>query len=352
MASSYEDHFKRVIPTFIIWILFIAVIFYVVGFDLSKILEVDLIYLAFALLAFVISLLGHLLSWYVLIGFFVKNINLFHLFRAMMIGFFVERFVPHFFPIGEFTMGYMGSKEKIADLNSSMASVTVQMFTWAIGFIAMALLILSWALLTVNPELYVWVMFTLLFTFFLALVVILLYFIIHPMKARGTFRYFCSKLIVLVKYLGFFKGQSKDKLLHGAMDSFESFAKSIRPYIGAKKRLVVSSTFMFIHHVSVAAIFFFTVMGVGLGAPVAKVMLFFIIARLVGWLTFSPGEIGTFELTSIVLLSTVAPVGLSVLTVGIYRLIQYWLSAFAGSLFAIDYKVEKISKTKPKKSKI
>lgn len=352
MFSKQESHLKQVILTFIIWISILVIVLNFVGLNISKLLESNILLISIALICLLGSIIAHLLSWVILLRFFNEDISIKPLFSSIMIGFLAERILPHLLPTGELTMGYMANKKGVTDLDSSMASVTAQMFTWSIGFLFLTVIAFIWSILAIQIDTYIFILLIILLTFFLSLVGLLFYFILHTEKARGIFKYFALLGVKIGKKLRFFKEWSKEELIDRAMKEFDSFDKLVTPYLKEKKRLTVSSLYMFLHHLLTAGIFLFSVLGVGIDAPIPSILLFFIIARLIGLFSFMPGEIGAFEISSVVLVSTIAPLGLTVLAVSIYRIIQYWIPIFIGSLFAVDYETKKLAQKTVQSKKI
>ncbi|MFW5902788.1 MAG: lysylphosphatidylglycerol synthase transmembrane domain-containing protein, partial [archaeon] len=288
--------------------------------------------------------LMHLISWSILLKLFTDTTNFFSLLESVMIGFLAERILPRVVPSGELTMGYIGYKKGITSLDSSIASVITQLFTWALGFILLSVIILPWVILSSSVEQWVLILFLVTFGMLLSLVMLLIYIIVYTEKARGLFEFFASLGVRIAKKLRFFDKISKKRLIQKSINFFNSFDKAITPYLSDKRRLFNSTIFMFLHHASTAAIFVFVVIGVGIRAPLSSIFFFLLVSRLVGWFSFMPGELGAFEVVSVILLSSVAPLSLSVLAVGIYRLIQYWIPLFIGSLFVVDYEIGKLSK--------
>ena len=344
MNSKYRNYVKRVLLTFIIWLSILVIIFNFTGLEVSLILEGSFFYISLALIAFLISILAHLVSWMILLKFFVDKTPFLPLFKSIMIGFLAERILPRLAPTGELTMGYIAHKKGVVDLDSSIASVIAQLFTWSLAFISLSVIALLWVFLSNSVEYYVWVLFSVTFGIFLFLVILLSYVIVYTEKARGLFKILISFGIGIAKKLNFFENVSEKRLIQKAMNFFNSFDKSVTPYLSDKKRLMSSIGFMFIHHISTAAIFIFVVMAVGIRVHLSLILFFFIVSRLIGWFSFMPGELGAFEVISVIMLSSVAPLSLSLLAVGIYRLIQYWIPLFIGSLFVVDYEIDKLSK--------
>ncbi len=345
MSLFNGSRWKTLAVAFLAWIAIILVLINLTGVEPGLIFSVDPFYLGLALLSFFIGLLVYAVSWIILLRSTGEKPHILTVLKSMMIGFFVDNVFPPVGPAGEITMGYVAHKEDDIDLMNSLASVTAQMFAWAIGFSMMALLVVYWVIYTTPINLAVLVGLVFLLVLFLLATSALGYFLFEPEKVKKLVMYLGLKVTYLIKRIGFLKQREIGEVEDTLSSYLDSFKGSAKPFLHRKKTLIISSFIMLAHHALVALTFYFTARGLGIETHISILFLFFVISLLLAWVSFIPGGLGVFEVSSISLISTTVASSTAILAIGVFRLIHYWSETFIGAFLAIEYEIEDIVET-------
>lgn len=339
MTMFRDGYWKIFTLVFVAWFLAFYGLIRLIGVEPDLVLSLNPVYFALGLMVFFLGLFIYAISWAFLLRSCGEYPRFVTVLKSMMIGLFVSKILPAMSP-GEMTMGYVAHKEDGLDLMNSLASVTAQMFSWGIGFGLTALIVVFWVLSTAHISSFVLLGVLFMLIIFMLIISLLGLFLFEPEAVRGVIKFFTFRVVRFVKWLGFLKHKSLGGI-ERVLDSYlDSFRESAKPFLRRKKVIVLSSLIMVLYHMLIGLTFYFVAVGLGIQTYASLLFLFFVVSLLISWISFVPGGIGVFEVSSVSLVSTIASPSLALMAVAIFRLIYYWFKVFLGGLLAIEYEVE------------
>jgi uncharacterized protein (TIRG00374 family) len=325
---------------FFIWMFVIVVALGFMGMDESvrELSQLDFKWVAAAFVTFLFSLVVYGLNWTMLIRFLKMPVRIGTVFKAMMIGLFVDNILPTIAPGGEFMMGYLIHRDSGEPLSKALASVVIQMVSWFVGFIAFAVVIISMLLYmgAISFELMVAVTFFLII--FSAILGVIVYLAIDLKACEKFILVFSGKIFAIATI--FTKKRFDERGKQWIIKVIREFHHSIASFAVRKWVIVFSCANLAFHHFLAALSLFFVVLAFNVYLPFELVALLLVLTVLSSMLTFLPGGIGAFEIVGITLLSFETSVITATLILGVYRLIQYWFVVFAGGFLALGEGLE------------
>jgi len=350
MVKHTRRRLKLWAAGFVVWLAVMVGLLLLMGADqtVAVLANIDAKWLLAAVGSFVAANVVYGLNWNMLIRFLGMRPPLREVFRAMMIGFFIDDVLPTITPGGEFMMGYVLHKKSRAPLPKCLASVVAVMISWFVGFIVLAAAVLATVIALGEITWGFAIPLAVLLAAFSVILIVVVYLTVDVAA--------CERVVsgLAVRLLGFFsrifrkKRIDEKKTRVRVCSLIRSFHCSIEPFIHRKRVMALSFATMTLHHLLNSLAFWFMVLAFNVWLPVEMALLIIVMTVLVSLISLMPGGLGPFEIVSISLLSLTAGLVPGTIIGGVFRLMQYWSIVFGGGLLALETSLEEVTLAKTK----
>jgi uncharacterized protein (TIRG00374 family) len=340
-----KRHLGIWLVAFVIWLLIMAAVLYVSGLDQSvfRLTHINLFFLSLAVLAFVFQNVIYGLNWNMLAHFMKIKIKLRSLFQIMLVGLCVDDLLPSVGPGGEFMMGYLLHKKSGAPLSKSMATVVIQMISWFVGFIVLAVCVLAFLLSAGEISMSLAWLLVILLIIFSAILATLAYLAMDLIACEKFVSKFAMGIVSLARHFLHIRIKGERSFAAWIEKTICEFHSAMKPFRDRKSVLILSFTALTLYHFFGMLSFWLFLLAFGIQMSVAVAFLVSTLTILISLLTFTPGGLGTFEVAGISFVSASAGVVSGTIAISAYRLMQYWAIVFTGGFFAIKMGIESLT---------